>query len=68
MLITVVGDKQLVKPGLERLGYELVELDKDGNPVPPAGATVGEKPAGSAAQGRPAPASPPAEKKKKGRK
>ncbi|MBC7920545.1 MAG: insulinase family protein [Ferruginibacter sp.] len=69
MLITVVGDKQLVKPGLERLGYELVELDKEGSPVPAAAATVGEKPAGSAAQGRPAPASPPStEKKKKGRK
>ena len=33
MIITVVGNKELVKPGLERLGYELVELDKEGNPV-----------------------------------
>ena len=33
MVITVVGNKQLIKPGLEKLGYELVELDKDGNPV-----------------------------------
>ena len=33
MIITVVGDKALVKPGLERLGYEVVELDKEGNPV-----------------------------------
>ena len=33
MIITVVGDKALVKPKLERLGYELIELDKEGNPI-----------------------------------
>ncbi|CAN5356353.1 pitrilysin family protein [soil metagenome] len=33
MIIAVIGDKALVKPGLERLGYEIVELDKEGNPV-----------------------------------
>ena len=33
MVIAVIGDKTLVKPGLERLGYEIVELDKEGNPV-----------------------------------
>ncbi|WP_234737167.1 M16 family metallopeptidase [Tellurirhabdus bombi] len=33
MIITVVGDKQAIKPGLEKLGYELVELDKEGNVV-----------------------------------
>jgi zinc protease len=30
MVITVVGDKNLIKPGLSRLGYELIELDKEG--------------------------------------
>ncbi|RIV23828.1 insulinase family protein [Fibrisoma montanum] len=33
MIITVVGNKELIKPGLQRLGYELIELDKEGNPV-----------------------------------
>ncbi len=33
MIITVVGDSKLVKPGLEKLGYELVELDKEGNVI-----------------------------------
>jgi zinc protease len=31
--ILVVGDKALIKPGLEKLGYEVVELDKKGSPV-----------------------------------
>ncbi|WP_266368101.1 M16 family metallopeptidase [Tellurirhabdus rosea] len=33
MVITVVGNARLVEPGLKRLGYEVVKLDKDGNPV-----------------------------------
>ncbi len=33
MYIVVVGDKALVKPGLEKLGYEIVELDAKGNLV-----------------------------------
>jgi len=33
MVILVVGDKALVKPGLEQLGYEIIELDKEGMPV-----------------------------------
>jgi zinc protease len=33
MIITVVGNKTAIKPGLQRLGYEVVELDKDGNPA-----------------------------------
>ncbi len=33
MAILVVGDKALVQPGLERLGYEIVELDVDGKVV-----------------------------------
>ena len=31
MAITLVGDKATIKPGLEKLGYEIVELDTDGN-------------------------------------
>lgn len=31
--ILVVGDKASIKPGLEKLGYEVVELDKKGSPV-----------------------------------
>lgn len=33
MYILVVGDKALVKPGLDKLGYEVVELDAKGNLV-----------------------------------
>ncbi len=33
MNILLVGDKQLILPGLKRLGYEIVELDPDGNPI-----------------------------------
>lgn len=39
MIITVVGNKELVKPGLSRLGYEVVELDKEGEPVTAATGT-----------------------------
>ncbi|GAB3027077.1 pitrilysin family protein [Spirosoma pulveris] len=49
MIITVVGNKQLIKPGLEKLGYELVELDKEGNVLssstPPAETPAGGAPA-----------------------
>ncbi len=31
MNILLVGDKELILPGLKRLGYEIVELDADGN-------------------------------------
>ena len=33
MNIVLVGDKKTILPGLQRLGYEIVELDADGNPV-----------------------------------
>jgi zinc protease len=33
MNILLVGDKQLIMPGLKRLSYEIVELDTDGNSV-----------------------------------
>ncbi|GAB2519726.1 M16 family metallopeptidase [Spirosoma aerophilum] len=41
MVITVVGNKQLIKPGLEKLGYELIELDKEGNPMGTSTVTPG---------------------------
>lgn len=41
MIILVVGDKAKIYPGLEKLGYEIVELDMDGNPV--AAAPVDQK-------------------------
>jgi zinc protease len=31
MIIVVVGDKQVILPGLESLGYEIIELDDSGN-------------------------------------
>ncbi|MET0635945.1 MAG: pitrilysin family protein [Chitinophagaceae bacterium] len=31
--ILVVGDKEKILPGLEKLGYEIIELDADGKPV-----------------------------------
>ncbi|WP_207434025.1 M16 family metallopeptidase [Sabulibacter ruber] len=36
MSIMLVGDKASIKPGLEKLGYEVVELDSDGAPLAPA--------------------------------
>lgn len=33
MNILIVGDKAKILPGLQRLGYEIVELDVDGKPV-----------------------------------
>ncbi len=41
MSILVVGDKKSVLPGLQKLGYEIVELDTDGNPVSGAGGSGG---------------------------
>jgi zinc protease len=33
MNILVVGDKETIKPGLARLGYEIIELDAKGNVI-----------------------------------
>ena len=33
MIIVVVGDKQVVLPGLEELGYEIIELDEEGHEI-----------------------------------
>ena len=33
MNIVLVGDKDKILPGLQRLGYDIVELDADGNPI-----------------------------------
>ena len=38
MNIMLVGDKAAMKPGLEKLGYEVVELDFEGNIVTPQAA------------------------------
>jgi zinc protease len=32
MVILVVGDKTKILPGLQKLGYPIVELDADGKP------------------------------------
>lgn len=37
MNILLVGDKEKILPGLQKLGYEIVELDVDGNPIAPKG-------------------------------
>jgi zinc protease len=31
MVITIVGDKEKILPGLQKLGYEVVDVDSDGN-------------------------------------
>src|SRR5690606_38558240 len=33
MNILVVGDKEKILPGLQKLGYEIIELDTDGKPA-----------------------------------
>jgi zinc protease len=33
MNVLVVGDKAKILPGLQKLGYEIIELDADGKPV-----------------------------------
>ncbi len=33
MFILVVGDKKVIYPGLSKLGYEIIELDTNGNPA-----------------------------------
>ncbi|MFN3999189.1 M16 family metallopeptidase [Algoriphagus sp.] len=33
MNILLVGDKQAILPGLQKFGYEIIELDLDGNPI-----------------------------------
>jgi len=51
MLILVVGDKKNIYPGLSKLGYEIVELDANGNPVAPA-ERKSEGPAGINGKGK----------------
>ena len=34
MIIVVVGDKAVILPQLEELGYEIIELDASGDEVP----------------------------------
>ncbi|MFI5149457.1 MAG: M16 family metallopeptidase [Bacteroidia bacterium] len=53
MLILVVGDKKSIYPGLQKLGYEIVELDTNGNPVSGAdGEKKEEGPAGVHTKGK----------------
>lgn len=33
MHIVIVGDKEAIKPGLEKLGYEVIEVDNDGHKI-----------------------------------
>jgi zinc protease len=33
MNILLVGDKKMILPGLQKMGYEIIELDTDGNVV-----------------------------------
>ena len=33
MIIVVVGDKQVILPELEELGYDIIELDEAGDEV-----------------------------------
>ncbi len=33
MAIVVVGDAEKIKPGLDKLGYEVIEMDTQGNPL-----------------------------------
>jgi zinc protease len=40
MIITVVGNKKLIEPGLKRLGYEVIELDKEGEPMSASAAST----------------------------
>jgi zinc protease len=50
MLILLVGDKKAILPAISKLGYEIVELDMNGNVLP---ATVPEKgPAGYQGPGK----------------
>jgi zinc protease len=42
MIITVVGNKKQIEPGLKRLGYEVVELDKEGEPMGASAASAGQ--------------------------
>jgi zinc protease len=42
MIITVVGNKKQIEPGLKRLGYEVVELDKEGEPMGTSAASSGQ--------------------------
>ncbi|PIQ20491.1 MAG: peptidase M16, partial [Cytophagales bacterium CG18_big_fil_WC_8_21_14_2_50_42_9] len=59
MNIMLVGDKAAIKPGLEKLGYEVVELDSDGNASTAQAAT-----APTPAQAAPATETTKAKKKK----
>lgn len=52
MMILVVGDKSKVYDGLQKLGYEVIELDMEGNPLTDASVGKGEN------DNKPAPVKP----------
>ncbi|MGV3587695.1 MAG: M16 family metallopeptidase [Adhaeribacter sp.] len=61
MNIMLVGDKASIKPGLEKLGYDVVELDSDGNLL----TKVANTPEVMIVAPEPAPAEPKSKKAKK---
>lgn len=63
MVISVVGDKAKIGASLAKLGYEVVEVDASGNPVPKAAEVKPQEPK----KEEPAP-QPEPQKKKKGKK
>ncbi|MDJ1493814.1 pitrilysin family protein [Cytophagaceae bacterium DM2B3-1] len=64
MNILVVGDKERIKTGLEKLGYEVVELDTKGEVVKPAAESQLSAPAASETSGNPEKESPAPKGKK----
>lgn len=52
MFILVVGDKKVIYPGLSKLGYEIIELDTNGNPVAAAAAPEEKKEEGKEGKGQ----------------
>ncbi|HTL82946.1 MAG TPA: pitrilysin family protein [Bacteroidia bacterium] len=44
MVVTVVGDKSKIYDGLLKLGYEVIEVDANGNPMPKAATTNVQQP------------------------
>jgi zinc protease len=61
----VVGDKARILDGLKRLGYDIVELDKDGKPVAEQNATEVEVPASTGENALPVESQEKGKKKKK---
>lgn len=65
MSITVVGDKARIGAAMAKLGYEVVEVDMNGKPVPPPPPVIKEEPK---IDNPPAPVATPKEEPKKKKK